>query len=256
MPDPLQAAVAAAREAGAVLMEYLHRPLRITEKARRADLVTEADKASEAAIVARLRAEYPSATILGEEGGERKGTSQERWIVDPLDGTTNYAHGYPLFCVSIAYESDGELIAGVVYAPMMNELFAAQLHGGATRNGQRIRVSSIERLPDAMVCTGFKPFDYETNARHFAIASHRAQAVRRDGAAALDLAYTAMGRYDGFWEFDLAPWDTAAGALLVCEAGGSVSAIDGSPFSVSGRSVLASNGGIHDELRSLFRNIS
>lgn len=232
-------------------MELLHRPLHIQEKAHRADLVTQADKASEAIIIERLRAEYPSATILGEEGGEHKGTSQERWIVDPLDGTTNYAHAYPLFCVSIACERDGELVAGVVYAPLMNELFAAERGAGARLGDAPLRVSSITSIENAMLCTGFKPFDYETNAPYFAQASRHAQAVRRDGAAALDLAYTAMGRFDGFWEFDLAPWDTAAGVLLVREAGGRVSAIDGSPFAISGKSILASNGRVHDELCSL-----
>lgn len=251
MTDPLESALAAAREAGAVLLDHLHRPLHIQEKSHRADLVTIADKASEAVIVARLRAEYPSATILGEEGGEHKGTSQERWIVDPLDGTTNFAHAYPLFCISIAYERDGELLAGVVYAPLMNELFAAEHGGGARLDEAPIHVSSIAGIDNAMVCTGFKPFDYETNAPYFAKASRHAQAVRRDGAAALDLAYTAMGRFDAFWEFDLAPWDTAAGVLLVHEAGGRVSAIDGSPFSLSSTSVLASNGRIHDGLLSL-----
>lgn len=249
--NPMETALAAAREAGALLLEHVHAPLQIEEKAQRADLVTQADRASEAAIVERLRAEFPQATILGEEGGVRRGTSQERWIVDPLDGTTNFAHGYPLFCISIAYERDGELLAGVVYAPMMNELFAAERGAGATRNASPMRVSSIARVADAMLCTGFKPFDYETNAPYFARASHKAQAVRRDGAAALDLAYTAMGRFDGFWEFDLAPWDTAAGVLLVREAGGCVSALDGSPYDLSGRTVLASNGAIHAELSAL-----
>jgi myo-inositol-1(or 4)-monophosphatase len=252
MPDPIQTALAAAREAGALLLEHLHRPLHITQKERRADLVTEADHASEAAIVARLRADYPAATILGEEGGERKGTSQERWIVDPLDGTTNFAHAYPLFCISIAYERDGEILAGVVHAPLMNELFAAERGAGATLNDRPIHVSAIPGVGAAMLCTGFKPFDYQANARHFALASNHAQAVRRDGAAALDLAYTAMGRFDGFWEFDLAPWDTAAGVLLVREARGSVSAIDGEPFVLTGKSVLATNGRIHDELSALF----
>jgi len=251
MADPIQSALAAAREAGAVLLEHLHRPLHIQEKSHRADLVTEADKASEAVIVARLHAEYPAATILGEEGGERKGTSQERWIVDPLDGTTNFAHGYPLFCISIAYERDGELLAGVVYAPIMNELFAAGRGAGVRLDDKPLHVSTIPSIEDAMLCTGFKPSDYETNAPYFAQASRRAQAVRRDGAAALDLAYTAMGRFDGFWEFDLAPWDTAAGVLLVREAGGRVSAIDGSPFALSGKSIAASNGYVHDELVSL-----
>ncbi len=253
--DPLQSAFDAAEEAGAVLLEHLQQPLHIRQKGRRADLVTEADGASEAVIVARLRAQYPDATILGEEGGERGGTSQDRWIVDPLDGTTNYAHGYPLFCVSIAFERQGELIAGVVYAPLMGETFAAQRGAGATLNGRRIHPSKIERVDAAMLCTGFKPFDFETNARYFAHASNHAQAVRRDGSAALDLAYTAMGRFDGFWEFDLAPWDTAAGVLIVREAGGRVSAVDGSPFALSGRSVLASNDLIHDELRSLLTSV-
>lgn len=249
--NPLETALAAAGEAGALLLEHVHAPLQIEQKAQRADLVTQADRASEATIVERLRAEFPQATILGEEGGVRRGSSQERWIVDPLDGTTNFAHGYPLFCISIAYERDGELLAGVVYAPMMNELFAAERGAGATRNERPIRVSSIARVADAMLCTGFKPFDYETNAPYFARASRSAQAVRRDGAAALDLAYTAMGRFDGFWEFDLSPWDTAAGVLLVREAGGCVSALDESEYDLSGRTVLASNGAIHTELSAL-----
>ena len=247
----LDVALAAAREAGVVLLEYLNRPLDIKEKDHRADLVTQADRASERVIVDRLRAEFPNATILGEEGGERKGTSQERWIVDPLDGTTNFAHGYPLFCVSIAYERDGEVVAGVVYAPLMDELFAAEQGAGATRNGERIGVSRVDRVADAMVCTGFKPSDYDRNAAQFAGASRRAQAVRRDGAAALDLAYTAMGRFDGFWVFDLSPWDTAAGSLLVGEAGGRVTALDGAALSLESSSILATNGAVHDEMRSM-----
>lgn len=251
--DPVEVAAAAAREAGAILLEHLDAPLHIEEKAgRRADLVTQADRASEAAIVARLRAEYPAATILGEEGGVRKGVSQERWIVDPLDGTTNFAHGYPPFCVSIAFERAGELIAGVIYAPLLNEFFAAERGGGARRNDAAIRVSSISRVADAMLCTGFKPYDYQTNAPYFAKASETAQAVRRDGSAALDLAYTAMGRFDAFWEFDLAPWDTAAGVLLVREAGGSVTAVDGSAYELTSRSILASNGAVHDGVRGVF----
>jgi myo-inositol-1(or 4)-monophosphatase len=252
MRDSLTTAFAAAREAGAILEEYLHRPLTIEEKGRRADLVTQADRASERAIVERLHADFPNATILGEEGGIRKGTSQERWIVDPLDGTTNFAHGYPMFCISIGYERDGELLAGVIYAPMMNELFAAERGSGAQCNDREIHVSKVESVGSAMLCTGFKPFDYDRNARHFAHASRNAQAVRRDGAAALDLAYTAMGRFDAFWEFDLAPWDKAAGALIVRESGGRVSALDGSPFRLDGDSILASNGAVHDGVVSLF----
>ena len=255
MSDPLTSALAAAREAGAILEEYLHRPLDIEEKEHRADLVTEADRASERAIVDRLRVDFPAATILGEEGGVRKGTSQERWIVDPLDGTTNFAHGYPLFCISIAYERDGEMLAGVIYAPLMDELFAAELGAGARCNDREIRVSRIDNIGAAMLCTGFKPFDYDRNANHFAHASRHAQAVRRDGAAALDLAYTAMGRFDAFWEFDLAPWDKAAGSLLVREAGGTVSALDGSAFDLQGDSILASNGTVQAGVVSLFARL-
>jgi myo-inositol-1(or 4)-monophosphatase len=260
--DPLATAVAAAREAGAVLLEHLHRPLHIEEKGRRADLVTVADRASERVIVAHLRRDFPNASILGEEGGEynalrraQDDKARERWIIDPLDGTTNYAHAYPLFCISIAYERDGDLLAGVIYAPLMRELFTATRGGGAHCNGEAIRASSIPAVGDAMVVTGFKPYDYETNAPYFAKASHHAQAVRRDGAAALDLAYTAMGRFDAFWEFDLAPWDMAAGTLIVREAGGTVSAIDGAPFDLNGRSIMASNGAIHEELRALLASV-
>jgi myo-inositol-1(or 4)-monophosphatase len=255
--NALATAVAAAHEAGAVLLEYLHRPLAIQEKGHRADLVTVADRASERVIVERLRQDFPNAAILGEEGGVYAALRQdqggnERWIIDPLDGTTNYAHGYPLFCISIAYERSGEVLAGVIAAPVMNEVFTAQRGGGAFRNGERISVSRVASLGEAMLVTGFKPYDYETNAPYFAKASHRAQAVRRDGAAALDLAYTAMGRFDGFWEFDLAPWDMAAGMLLVREAHGTVTAADGSDFDLAGRSILATNGRIHDQMLTIF----
>lgn len=232
----------------------MNRPREIAEKSRRADLVTDADRASEKIIVARLRAAYPAAAILAEESGRHEGTSGERWIVDPLDGTTNFAHGYPLFCVSIAYERDGELIAGVVHAPGMNETFAAERGAGAAFNGRPTRVSEIERVGDAMTCTGFHPADYERNAVCFAAASRHTQAVRRDGTAALDLAYVACGRYDGFWEFDLSPWDVAAGTLLVREAGGTVTRVDGSPAALDARSILATNGRIHAELRGVLAN--
>lgn len=250
----LDVAIEAARRAGAVLLDCLNQPLRIEEKGRRADLVTQADRASERVIVDCLRAATPSAGILGEEGAAIRGSTDERWIVDPLDGTTNFAHGYPLFCVSIAYERGGEIVAGVVYAPLMDEVFAAERGAGATLNGDRISVSLIDRVADAMVCTGFKPSDYDRNAAQFACASRHAQAVRRDGAAALDLAYTAIGRFDGFWEFDLSPWDTAAGSLLVREAGGRVTALDDAAFSLESSSILATNGAVHDELRSLLLN--
>ncbi|MDQ6823269.1 MAG: inositol monophosphatase [Candidatus Eremiobacteraeota bacterium] len=243
--DPLMVALDAAREAGQLLLALSAHPLEIREKSRRADLVTNADRAAEECIARHLLDKFPHASLLAEEGGARSGTSGERWIVDPLDGTTNYAHGYPLYCVSIAYERDGELLAGVVYAPWMDECFAAERGAGATRNGEPIRVSPIEHLGDALTCTGFHPADFERNSHCFKEMSHRAQAVRRDGSAALDLAYVACGRFDGFWEFDLSPWDVAAGTLLIREAGGTVSQCDGAPPSVAAPSILATNGRIH-----------
>jgi myo-inositol-1(or 4)-monophosphatase len=246
--DPIDVAVEAAREAGAVLMERLHRPLEIHEKSARADLVTDADRASEAAIVARLRREYPAATILTEESGVHAGSGDDRWIVDPLDGTTNFAHGYPLFCVSIAYERAGELLAGVVYAPAMGECFIAERGGGALLNDVAIAVSAIGRVGEALTCTGFHPSNYAQNGKYFETVSRYAQAVRRDGSAALDLAYVACGRFDGFWEFGLHAWDVAAGTLLVREAGGSVTRADGGEAALDARSILATNGRIHEEL--------
>ncbi|HEY8312554.1 MAG TPA: inositol monophosphatase family protein [Candidatus Baltobacteraceae bacterium] len=249
--DPLRVALDAALEAGELLISHMNQPLNIREKDRRADIVTAADRASERIIVARLAAAFPHATILGEESGTRRGTSDERWIVDPLDGTTNYAHGYPLFCVSIAFERAGEIVAGVVHAPLMRETFAAQRGAGATRNGEPITVSTIGNVADALTCTGFHPADFDRNARCFRAVSERAQGVRRDGSAALDLAYVAAGRFDGFWEWDLHAWDVAAGTLLVREAGGRVTQIDGSEARVEAGSILASNGIVHEELRAV-----
>jgi len=221
-PDPLKAALDAARLGGEVLMKHIDEPLEIREKGRRADLVTLADGASERVVVARLRADFPQAAFLGEEGGLQTGTSLERWIVDPLDGTTNFAHGYPIFCVSIAFERAGEVVAAVVHAPAMHETFVAERSAGATLNDRKISVSEIETLAASLVCTGFQPARYERNMRYFDAASQMTQGVRRDGSAALNLAYVASGRFDAFWEFDLHQWDTAAGALLVREAGGRV----------------------------------
>jgi len=248
--DPLHTALAVATEAGAVLLQHLALPREIAEKSQRADLVTDADRASERLIVERLKSAYPAATILAEESGELAGSAHERWIVDPLDGTTNFAHGYPLFCISIAYEAGGELVAGVVHAPAMRETFAALRGEGATCNGKTIAVSTIARLADALTCTGFRPADYDRNGRAFEAVSRRAQGVRRDGSAALDLAYVACGRFDGFWELDLRPWDVAAGTLLVREAGGTVTQTDGSDARLDAGSILATNGRLHEELRA------
>jgi myo-inositol-1(or 4)-monophosphatase len=202
-------------------------------------------------IVGRIRGAFPHAAILGEESGMHAGTGEERFIVDPLDGTTNYAHRYPLFCVSIAYERAGTLEAAAIYAPLLDELYAARRGAGATCNGEPIRVSSIPRVRDAMICTGFHPARYSRNGKYFAALSEVAQAVRRDGSAALDLAFVAAGRYDAFWEWDLRPWDVAAGALIVEEAGGRVGAILGGPLQLSEGAILASNGAVHDEMERL-----
>ncbi|MGB8267730.1 MAG: inositol monophosphatase family protein [Candidatus Velthaea sp.] len=249
--DPLAFITSLARDAGTLLRERFDTVRTIEHKSPK-DLVTDADRASEALIVAAVRAQFPRAAILGEEGGTYAGSSGERFIVDPLDGTSNYAHHYPLFCVSIAYERDGILEAGAIYAPILDELFSAQRGAGATRNGRRIAVSQIATLNEAMVCTGFVPGKLEErNVREWRAISAGAQALRRDGSAALDLAAVAMGRFDAFWEWRLSPWDVAAGALIVREAGGTVSAIDHAGFDLAEGSVLASNGRIHGELAAL-----
>lgn len=248
LTDPLEFAVDLACEAGAILLDRFGGPLEVTKKSHRNDLVTDADRASEAHIVEAIRDAFPASAILIEESGVHAGTSDERWIVDPLDGTTNFAHGYPLFCVSIAYEVRGEVVAGVVYLPKIDECFAARRGGGATLNGEPIRVSSVETVSEALLCTGFVPGRWERNRAQFLAAMQAGQAVRRDGAAALDLAFVAAGRYEAFWEFDLKPWDIAAGALIVREAGGTVTGIDGGALDLVAGSTLATNGRVHAEM--------
>ncbi len=248
--DPLAFIAALARDAGALLRERLDGPREIAEK-RAHDLVTDADRAAEALILARIGAAFPRAAVLGEESGAHAGSGDERFIVDPLDGTTNYAHRYPLFCVSIAYERAGVLEAGAIYAPVLDELYLGRRGGGATCNGRPLRVSAVDRVAGAMVCTGFDPADYARNGPYFAALSDRAQAVRRDGSAALDLAFVAAGRYDAFWEWDLHPWDVAAGAVIIESAGGRVGGLPGGPLVLETGSVLASNGAVHAEMESL-----
>ncbi len=250
--DPLDFIISLAREAGTLLADRLNQPREIALKAR-ADLVTDADRASEALIVERIRANFPRAAILGEEGGVYSGPGDERFIVDPLDGTTNYAHRYPLFCVSIAYERAGVLEAGAIYGPLVGELYAARRGGGATLNGKPIAVSTIDGVSEALVCTGFVPARFERNMANFTKLSATSQAVRRDGSAALDIAFVAGGRFEAFWEWDLKPWDMAAGTVMVREAGGTVTAIDGSPLDLTAGSILASNARTHAEMVGLLR---
>jgi myo-inositol-1(or 4)-monophosphatase len=250
----LNFAIQTARDAGRVLAERFGRKLEITNKSE-LDLVTESDLASERLIIERIKTYYPRHAILAEESGASSPVDQElksewRWIVDPLDGTTNYAHGYPCFCVSMGLEHAGRMELGVVYDPMRDELFTAERGQGASLNGRRIRVSPVNSLSGALLCTGF-PYDVRERsefARHFANFIMNAQGVRRDGAAALDLAYVACGRFDGFWEEGLKPWDVAAGALMIEEAGGRVSNYAGEPLNIYNPPILASNGLLHEQM--------
>lgn len=253
----LNFAIQTARDAGSLLAERLGR-VRISNKGD-IDLVTEADVAAEKLIIDRIQSHYPRHAILAEESGASDGvdsgrlagvTAEWKWIIDPLDGTTNYAHGYPCFCVSIAAEHKGKLELGVIYDPMRDELFSVEHGQGAALNGRRIRVSRTEDLNRAMLCTGF-PYDVRERsefARHFTNFIMHAQAVRRDGTAALDLAYVACGRFDGFWEEGLRPWDVAAGVLMIEEAGGRVSRYDGAPFEIYSPPIVASNGLVHEAM--------
>jgi myo-inositol-1(or 4)-monophosphatase len=249
----LNFAIQAARDAGQILAERFGRAIQITQKGD-IDIVTEADLAAERLITERIRSYYPRHAILAEESGVTLAIgdqqSEFKWIIDPLDGTTNYAHGYPCFCVSIALEHQDEIEIGVIYDPTRDELFAAERGAGATLNGRTIRVSEVDDLNRAMLCTGF-PYDVRERgdfARHFSSFIMRAQAVRRDGSAALDLAYVACGKFDGFWEEGLNPWDVAAGVLLIEEAGGRVSRYDGSPFDIYTPPIMTSNGLIHEAM--------
>ena len=252
-PDSfLEVAVAAAQKAGGIHLERLGKSHEIAFKGE-IDLVTEVDRLAEASILETLKAEFPDHAIVAEESGASLTGSEYCWYVDPLDGTTKYAHAFPFFAVSIGLARNGRMEVGVVYAAAFNELFTAVRGQGARLNGRPIHVSEVARLNDALLASGFPPSVRKelTNVPEFVAFLRRGQAVRRPGAASLDLAYQACGRLDGFWEFGLAPWDVAAGSLLIEEAGGKVSAIRGDAFSLTGREILTSNGRIHEEMRQL-----
>ncbi|MDA2934163.1 inositol monophosphatase [Acidobacteria bacterium AH-259-D05] len=243
----------AALEAGQVLLAHFRQDLQISKKGR-INLVTEMDLKAEKAIVDRIRSNFPDHEILAEEQGTyQTEKGPYKWIIDPLDGTTNYAHGYRFFCVSIAVEAEGDVILGMVYDPVTKELFSATRGQGATLNDQPIRVSNEDQLIDSLLCTGFSYHQEEIqkNLELFDRIIFHSRAVRRDGSAALDLCYVACGRFDGFWELSLNPWDVAAGRLIVQEAGGSVTAFNGSPCTIYDQELLATNGTIHSAMMKL-----
>lgn len=253
----LEAAIEIAKEAGKILREENERPPTISYKGD-FDLVTQADRRSEALIVSRLQKYFPEHAVAAEEGSGKETASEYRWHVDPLDGTTNFAHHYPCFCVSMALARKEELLLGVIYNPIYDELFTAARGDGALFNGKRIHCSKVDAVRNSLLCTGFPNHNREANPNFhfywdFTLRSH---GVRRDGSAALDLAYVAMGRFDSFWEFGLNPWDTAAGVVLVEEAGGKITDMQGQPYTLGGPSIVASNGLIHDEMLRVAAEVS
>jgi myo-inositol-1(or 4)-monophosphatase len=253
MNDYRQFIEAVAVQAGTLLRERLDEIHTIQYKGE-INLVTEADRLSEAIIVERIRRAFPGHDILAEESPETAKGSRFRWIIDPLDGTTNYAHGYPIFCVSIALEVEGMIRLGAVYNPMLAELFIAEKGEGAFLNGGQLAVSRTAKLSRGLLATGF-PYDLRENRNnnitYYRAMAMNAQAIRRAGSAALDLAYVAAGRFDGFWELRLMPWDTAAGWLLVTEAGGMVTDLRGDPYQLHSPHILVSNGLIHGEIAAI-----
>lgn len=244
----------AAMKAGAVLKDGLSGKKNSIDYKGEIDLVTEMDRKAEDIIRRHLESRFPEIAMLAEEGGESGDFSGARWIVDPLDGTTGYAHGLPHFSVSIALEVDGEVELGVVYNPCLNECFSAIKGQGASLNGDRIGVSTTNELKRSLLATGF-PYDRatssENNVDNFNLFIVRAQGIRRMGSAALDLCYTAAGRFDGYWEMKLSPWDSAAGAIILKEAGGRITDFSGGEYSIYGKELLASNGLIHDNMISV-----
>ncbi len=249
--QPIDIAIELAKESGRIQMRDFAGARDIQYKIE-TDIVTDVDKKCEELIVSRLQKEFPKHDIMAEEGSGKRLKSEWRWIVDPLDGTLNYAHGYPLFATSIALEHKGEVVLGVIYDPNRDELFAAEKGGGATLNGRRIKVSATSELRKALLDTGFaynkSRKEQDDNLTHFVNFLTEVSSIRRDGSAAADFCSVACGRFDGFWELYLKAWDVAAGQLLVKEAGGRVSMFNGDPFDIYKMEVVASNGLLHDRM--------
>ncbi len=258
MEDVLKLAVACAMQSGRIQRKYYEKEFAVHHKGE-INLVTDVDLACQERIIRLIRKKFPDDNIISEEQSNRFETDGTRWIIDPLDGTTNYAHGYPFFCTSVAYETHGIVMVGVVYNPIFKELFVAQRGNGSYLNGRRIRVSQTKELKKSLLTTGF-PYDVATsddnNIDHFVNFLFEAQAIRRDGSAALNLCYTACGRFDGFWEMKLNPWDIAAGALIIEEAGGRVSGISGKKFHCYDGDIVASNGIIHKKMVEVLKRPS
>jgi len=259
----LQAAVETAQQAGALLLDEFRRYAEPGSAVRHeyksgADIITAADRRSEEFIVERLRTLFPQHAIVAEEGSGQQSPSEYCWYVDPLDGTTNFAHGYPVFSVSIALVAGEEPLVGVVHDPARGETFQAARGQGAWLNQKRVRVSRTERLAESLLATGFPAAKRHESPNisyyhRFTLLSH---GVRRDGSAALDLCYVSCGRFDAFWEFNLKPWDVAAGTLMVSEAGGVVTDFNAVPFRIGGDEIAASNGLVHSELRQVFAELA
>ncbi|MEI7590244.1 MAG: inositol monophosphatase family protein, partial [Deltaproteobacteria bacterium] len=250
-----EVALAVALKAGHFLKDTIKNVHTIEYKGE-IDIVTEADKMAEEIIVGSLQKNFPHHDILSEEVGSINRGSEFRWIIDPLDGTTNFAHAYPVFCVSIALEVAGDVVLGVIYNPMLDEMFFVRKGDGSFLNGKPILCSNEKELGKSLLATGF-PYDIrsnqDNNLNYFSVMAKRARAIRRAGSAALDMAYLAMGRFDGFWELRLKAWDTAAGALLIREAGGMVTDLEGNEFTLSSPHILASNGKIHEQMLTVLK---
>jgi len=248
-------AINLARDAGNLLKEKFNSKHEVHYKGE-INLVTEADKMSEDLIIAAINSSFPDHGILSEESPAQNSQAMLRWIIDPLDGTTNYAHGYPVFCVSIALENEGVIVLGVIYDPLREDMFIAERGKGAYLNGKKLKVSPTATLSRSLLATGF-PYDIrmskDNNLNYFNLMAVEAQAIRRAGAAALDIAYLAVGRFDGFWELKLMPWDVAAGCLMVEESGGVISDMSGGQWDISSPNVLVSNGLIHEQMISVFK---
>jgi myo-inositol-1(or 4)-monophosphatase len=257
MDDFAGFAMEVARDAGRLLLQGLESGFRVSRKGI-VDLVTEVDVAAERLIVSRIREAFPTHHILAEENHRDDSGDGYKWIIDPLDGTTNYAHRYPVFSVSIALEFKGEVQWGAVFDPLRDEMFSARRGGGAFCNGAPIHVSATESLVASLLATGF-PYDVQTdrrnNLKNYCAFAVRCQGVRRSGSAAIDLCYVASGRLDGFWELKLNPWDCAAGSLIVCEAGGTMTGFQGRAFSIYGGELVASNGRIHRQMLEVLESV-